>query len=253
MISKTKLKEFAAYRMQKRCDEEGVFVVEGPKLAREALLSGADIKAVCCTDDWYGENQSLVGEKVFSENIFVLTEPDLERLSQLRTPNKVWMLVNNIENEPFENSFETLTLVLDKIQDPGNLGTIIRIADWFGIRHLVCSKDTVNCFNAKVVQSTMGGIFRTSLHYVNLEEYLGECRKRNIPVYGALLSGDSVYTADLQQNGVLVIGNESKGISETVQKFVSHKISIPNFGGTCESLNASVATGIVCSEFFRRK
>lgn len=253
MISKTKLKDFAAYRMQKKCDEDGAFVVEGPKLAREALLSRADIKAVCCTQDWYAENRSLVEEKVFSENVFEITEPELERLSQLRTPNKVWMLVGNMQNEPIEDSFGGLTLVLDKIQDPGNLGTIIRIADWFGIRHLVCSEDTVNCFNSKVVQSTMGGIFRTNVHYADLEGYLGECRKREIPVYGTLLSGESVYDADMRKNGVLVIGNESKGISENVKKFISHEISIPNFGGTCESLNASVATGIVCSEFFRRK
>ena len=253
MISKAKLKDFASYRMQKKCDEEQVFVVEGPKLAKEALLSKVKVSVICCTSDWYNENKDLVDSKVLSENVYEITDIELERLSQLKTPNKVWLLVQNVENEPLEKSFGGLTLVLDKIQDPGNLGTIIRIADWFGIRHVVCSKDTVNCFNTKVVQATMGGIFRTNVYYTNLEEYLTECQKREIPVYGTLLSGENVYNIDLQQDGVLVVGNESKGISEEVQKFVSHKVSIPNFGGTCESLNASVATGIFCSEFFRRK
>ena len=253
MISKTKLKDLAGYRLQKRCEAEDVFVAEGTKLAKEALASSAVIIALCCTEEWFEQNRSIVVQKVADENFFVVSPEELERISTLKTPNNIWMLIKRTTATGIEYSFGGLTLVLDKIQDPGNMGTIIRTADWFGIRHIVCSPDTADCFNSKVVQATMGGIFRTNVHYTDLEEYLNKCQTKNIPVYGAYLSGENIYDTPLQSRAALVIGNESKGISDRIGKYVSHKIAIPNTGGTCESLNAAVATGILCYEFCRKR
>ena len=152
-----------------------------------------------------------------------------------------------------------LTLVLDDIKDPGNLGTIIRIADWFGIENIVCSPETVDVFNPKVVQATMGSISRIMVHYVPLMEFLEvQSLKFKVPVYGALLEGKNIYNEKLSTEGLIVIGNESKGISEKLLPFITEKISIPTFshyksnGGEAESLNAAIATSIICSEFRRR-
>ena len=147
-------------------------------------------------------------------------------------------------------------MVLDCIKDPGNLGTIFRIADWFGIGHILCSKDSVDAYNAKLVQATMGAIFRVKFHYVDLKDVLEEVRvKDNFPVYGTFLDGENIYTENLQQEGVILMGNESKGLPPELEQLVSKKLYIPNYPqGTVssESLNVSVATAIVCSEFRRR-
>ena len=245
MISKTKLKELVAYKQQKRCDEEGVFVVEGVKLVDEALREGVEAVALCATQEWCAAKAEKLQSTATFE-LFEVSESDLERLSSMRAPNQVWMLARRGEIRRPESA--ALTLVLDRIQDPGNMGTIIRIADWFGIRHIVCSKDTVSCYNPKVVQSTMGGIFRTCVEYTDIVEWLHGC---GLPVYGAMLDGKNVYETQLEKPAVLVIGNESKGISEAVAACLTNRILIPNYGGTCESLNAAVATGILCAEFCR--
>lgn len=245
MISKTKLKELVAYKQQKRCDEEGVFVVEGVKLVDEALQEGVEAVALCATQEWCAAKAEKLQSTATFE-LFEVSESDLERLSSMRAPNQVWMLARRGEIRRPESA--ALTLVLDRIQDPGNMGTIIRIADWFGIRHIVCSKDTVSCYNPKVVQSTMGGIFRTCVEYTDIVEWL---HGSGMPVYGAMLDGKNVYETQLEKPAVLVIGNESKGISEAVAACLTNRILIPNYGGTCESLNAAVATGILCAEFCR--
>lgn len=245
MISKTKLKELIAYKQQKRCDEDDVFVVEGVKLVDEALKEGVEALAVCATHDWYATHcDTLQGGHPLE--LFELSESDLERLSGMRAPNQVWMLARRSTCQCPQTV--PLTLVLDRIQDPGNMGTIIRIADWFGIRHLVCSHDTVSCYNPKVVQATMGGFFRTCVEYADIVAWLKSC---GMPVFGAMLDGKNVYETKLQKPAALVIGNESKGISETVSECLTNRILIPNYGGTCESLNAAVATGILCAEFCR--
>ncbi len=251
MISKAKLKELAAYKQAKVCDIENVFVIEGDKMVQEALASGIQIKTLCAIEDWYMKNRTLIRRATLSDSVFEITSTELERISGLKTPNQVWLLAERIQSYAIENSYVGLTLVLDKIQDPGNLGTILRIADWFNIRHIICSKDTVSVFNPKVVQSTMGAIFRVQVHYCDLIEYLDNYPKSK-PIYGAALSGDSVYTIELIQDSILIIGNESKGISPEIEKKITHKLRIPNIGHSCESLNASVATGILCSEFRRR-
>lgn len=237
MISKNKLKDLAAYRLQKRCDEEAVFVVEGTKMAAEAMASGFRVRTVCATAEWLAARvDGLVAGETFE-----VSDAELERLSGFKSPNQVWMLV---EREAVEAASGGVTLALDRIQDPGNLGTMLRTADWFGVRHVVCSPDTVSCYNPKVVQSTMGAIFRTQVDYTDLPQWLATC---GMPVYGASLQGKQLSALNPQPSTprVLVIGNESRGISSEVMALVTHPVLIPNLGGTAESLNASVAAGIL--------
>ena len=246
MISKSKLKELAACRLQKRCDEEAVFVVEGPKMAAEAMAAGASVRVVCATTEWLSAHT----DNTVAAEAYEVSPAELERLSNLKTPNQVWMLLERPDNSSFIPPHSSLILALDRIQDPGNLGTLMRTADWFGVRHIVCSRDTVSCFNPKVVQATMGAIFRTRVDYVDLPEWLASC---GMPVYGASLQGDPI-TKHLTLNtkpSVLLIGNASRGISPEAMAAVTHPVLISNLGGTAESLNASVAAGILMYELTR--
>lgn len=249
-LSKNQLKNLAAYRLQKRCDEEGVFVVEGVKMCNEALMSDFTIRTLCGTAEYIN---SVNDKLTRCGEIYEVTAEQLERLSNQRTPNKVWMIVERRTPRASGEHFngERLTLALDGLQDPGNMGTILRIADWYGIRHIVCSRDTVSCYNPKVVQATMGAIFRTRIDYCNLAEWLDEAANKGYATYAAMLDGEPYQTATLEQPAALVIGNEGKGISPNVAANVQHKLTIPNIGGTCESLNAAVATALLCAEFYR--
>lgn len=246
MISKNRLKELAAYRVQKRCDEEAAFVVEGPKMTREALLSGFGIRVVCATAEWLA--QGAMADAGGAE-CHEVSQAELERLSNMKTPNLVWMLVDRPDPSLVAANAlnpSPLVLALDRLQDPGNLGTIMRTADWFGVRRIVCSADTASCYNPKVVQASMGAVFRTSVEYVDLPQWLAAC---GMPVYGATLDGQplSKGAAPLSaaRPAVLLIGNESRGISPEAMAHVTHPVLIPNIGGTAESLNASVAAAIL--------
>ena len=243
MISKAKLKDLTAYRLQKSCDKEAVFVVEGPKMAAEAIASGFAIRTVCATREWQGE----CGEGKAAE-CYEVTDAELERLSNFKSPNQVWMLVERPSAySKLDIQRSKFILALDHLQDPGNLGTIMRTADWFGVRTLVCSPDTVSCFNPKVVQASMGAVFRTEVLYTDLPAWLAACHK---PVYGASLQGKPISAVDSPNDeAVLVIGNESVGISPEVMKQVTHPVLIPNIGGTAESLNAAVAAGVLMGWF----
>ena len=250
MISKNKLKELAAYRQQKRCDEEAVFVVEGPKMAAEAIASGFTIRVVCATAEWRvesGERGVESGEwRVENGEFYEVSQAELERISNMKTPNQVWMLVERPDNSKLSTLNSQLILALDRIQDPGNLGTMMRTADWYGIRHIVCSPDTVSCYNPKVVQASMGAIFRTRVEYVDLPQWLATC---GMPVFGATLDGEPLTPgAELVSDdhpAVLLIGNEGRGISEEAMAAVTRPVTIWNIGGTAESLNASVAAAIL--------
>ena len=236
MISKNKLKELAAYRQQRRCDEEAVFVVEGPKMCAEALRSGFAVRVVCATEEFKAESLKF---KDSGGEFYEVSDAELERLSGFKSPNQVWMLVERRELNVAGGSI----LSLDRIQDPGNLGTMLRTADWYGIRRVVCSRDTVSCYNPKVVQASMGTIFRTRVEYVDLPQWLAAC---GMPVYGASLGGRPLSEVELPTaDAVLLIGNESRGIGAEAMAQVTHPVLIPNRGGTAESLNASVAAGIL--------
>ena len=244
MISKNKLNELSVYKQQKHCKEAGVFVVEGVKMCHEAMAAKASIRVVCATKLLLEQHPNLPT----NAEVYEVEQDSLSRLSHMATPNEVWMLVER--DLPAIPEEQPLVLALDRLQDPGNLGTIIRTADWFGVRHIVCSLDSVSCFNPKVVQSTMGSLFRTSVSYTDLHDYLNNCGK---PVFGALLDGQSIWSphTPLQlpaEGAVLVVGNESRGISPEVQACITHRVSIPNVGGTAESLNASVACAILMAQ-----
>ena len=252
-LSKSKLKELVAFKQQKVCDSQGFFVAEGEKLAAEIIAMRVPIHTLCATGEWFDALQAAADASLCLRDprqAYVVTGDQLGRLSSMRQPNKVWMLIERsacgVHNYEPETRDQELILVLDRIQDPGNLGTIIRTADWFGIRHIVCSPDTVSCFNPTVVQSTMGSLFRVGLGYCDLHEWLSTC---GMPVYGATLDGDDLRHSRLSTPAVLVVGNESRGISPSIRSLLTHRIAIPNTGGTCESLNAAVATAILVSRF----
>ena len=218
MISKNKLKELSVYKQQKRCEADAVFVVEGVKMCGEALAAKAPIKVVCATNLWLSQHPELPKNAEIHE----VEDVALSRLSHMPTPNEVWMLLDR-QLPPAPRSDHGLTLALDHLQDPGNLGTIIRTADWFGVRRIVCSNGTVSCFNPKVVQSTMGSLFRTEVLYADLPSYLASC---GLPVVGALLDGQNLWGSpsplpSLSSGSVLVVGNEGRGLTPQVRECVT--------------------------------
>jgi TrmH family RNA methyltransferase len=236
MISKSEAKYIQSLCHKKQRQQEGLFIAEGPKLVEELLSSNYTIHKLYALGDFIASSQQQL------DNMVEVNEAELERISGLQTPNKVLAIVQQKEAaEPVVKG--KLNLVLDGIQDPGNLGTIIRIADWFGIGNIICSNDTAELYNPKVIQSTMGSFVRVNVWYGNLEAFLSN---NKVPVYGTLLEGKSIYEMDKPKEALLVIGNEGKGIRENVLPFVKHPVTIPRMGGA-ESLNAAVATGLILS------
>lgn len=244
MISKAKLKELSRYKLAKNCEADQLFTIEGTKMVEEAIITEQSLRTLCATSEWLANNK--IPDTLTNCEIHEVTEADMERISNFKSANSVWALVERKEAIQTQTNARTPILVLDHIQDPGNMGTIMRTADWFGCRTIVCSTNSANCYNPKVVQATMGAIFRTQVIYTDIVKYLKES---TLPIYGALLDGTDVYQTPLQGPAILVIGNESKGISPEVRELITHPICIPNIGGTAESLNAAVATGILCSLF----
>ncbi len=255
MLSKNQIKYINSLKLKKFRDEHNCFIAEGNKIVLELMNSNIVVKQIYATSDFF-RKENIVN----TIERFEIKENELDRISALNSPNEVLAVCEIPIYELNLKELETkLTLVLDDIKDPGNLGTIIRIADWFGISSIICSTETVDAFNPKVVQATMGSISRIKLHYTNLTEFLKtQTLSIKMPIYGALLDGLSIYSEKLSPEGLIVIGNESKGISVGVQKFVTNNIRIPSFShfkniiGEAESLNAAVATSIICSEFRRR-
>ncbi len=236
MLSKNELKYIQSLCQKKQRQSEGLFIAEGAKLVNELLQSHYTIRKLYALEDWVKEHTSTVA-------ITTVTEIELEKISGLQTPNQVLAIVEQ-KTPPSEPELNNqLTLVLDGIQDPGNLGTIIRIADWFGIKQVIASEDTVELYNPKVIQSTMGSFTRVNFWYRSLHTFL---ETATIPIYGALLNGKNMHGEPPVTEGLLVIGNESKGISKELLPFISHPITIPRLGGA-ESLNAAVAAGIIVS------
>ncbi|PTN10157.1 RNA methyltransferase [Mangrovibacterium marinum] len=254
MLSKNKLKYIQSLARKKNREAEKVFLVEGDKMVAEALQSGLQVKLLCATSRFSAGHPGLSASAM--ETIEV-TDDELRKLSLLQSPQNalavVAMPVVPFSQKELENK---LSLALDFIQDPGNMGTIIRLADWFGIEHLLCSTTTVDCYNPKVIQASMGAIFRVKIHYVDLPQTLAELQQQGLPTYGAFLEGENIYNKALAPQGILVMGNEGNGISKDVERVISDKIHIPSFatnGSGSESLNVSMATGICLSEFRRRK
>jgi len=249
MLSNSKIKFLRSLQSGKFRVLHGQFLIEGPKMVNELINSQFNITGIFATELWMTVNSKLIG--AYQNRTTIISNKDLARISALKTPNEVVAIAEMPKWIISGTAFQDIILMLDGISDPGNLGTIIRIADWFGIKNIICSDDTVDVFNPKVVQATMGSIFRVKVYYTNLEHFFLEFGK-NIPIYGAFLLGDDIYKEELSERGIIVIGSESHGISPTVEKFITKRLFIPSFSGGVESLNASVATAIVCSEFRRR-
>lgn len=240
-ISKNRLKWLRSLQQKKVRDTEQVFIVEGEKMVLEALQYHADkIKFLCCTTDSVVLDHISVVDAIISAD-------ELQQVSSLKTPNKSLVV---IEQLTFEYNPSTFTIALDSIQDPGNMGTILRLADWFGVKQIICSKTTVDRYNPKVIQASMGAVFRIPVFYIDLIDYCKENPGKLL--YGAFLEGKNIYQEKLepQADGILVLGNEGNGISSALKSHITHQITIPKFG-TAESLNVSIATGILLSEFYR--
>ena len=239
MINNSELKYIQSFAHKKHWAEESTFIVEGPKMVQELINSNWTIKKIYATADW------IQAQGVLPVQVVEIDQIMLGRMSQMKNPHQVIALA---EKESFLKPVpyhETFSLLLDGIQDPGNLGTIIRTADWFGIKQILVSEDTAGFYNPKVIQSTMGGCFRVKVASVNLEEVLSA---NKLNVYGALLDGASMYETKMESKGFLMIGNESKGIGSQLAKYITHPISIPKYGNA-ESLNAAVATGILLAHW----
>lgn len=228
---------------------EGLFVAEGAKLVGEALASGWRVERVFAT----AEGAAAIPHAPLPEPVGA---KDMERLSHLKTPSGILALVRIPEHKLPADVGSALTLCLDGVQDPGNLGTIVRIADWFGIGDVVCSPGTADCFNPKVVQASMGAILRVRVHYAELGPVLEHAAGRGVPVYGTFLEGDDIYQSALTPAGIVVMGSEGGGISAAVAARVGRKLYIPPYpasrSGGSESLNVAVAAAVICSEFRRR-
>ncbi len=241
MLSKSQVKYIQSLAQKKSRDQEGLFIAEGPKIIEEFLWHGnVDIKQIYGTKEWLDSNQKNADNIEMIE----ITDQELERISQLKTPNQVIAVIkkNDVLNSVAIK--DEITIVLDTIQDPGNLGTIIRIADWFGIKNIICSHDSAELYNPKVVQATMGSIARINILYKELIQWLKE--QSNINIYAATLTGRPVNELGKIKEGIIIIGNESKGINESILEMTTEKISISKIG-KAESLNAAVATGIILS------
>lgn len=240
MLSKSQSKLITSLYQKKYRNKHQLFIVEGVKVVNEFFNSDFNLHSLFCTIDF--------PHQLSEDKIEIITDAELKKISSLKNPNEVLALFQIPETKKIDLS--RFTLVLDEINDPGNLGTIIRLCDWFGINQLVCSKDTVDCFNQKVVQATMGSLTRIKIQYVDILDFLSTT---NLPIYAATMDGENVYQKPLDKEVILVMGNEANGISEAVLNLVTQKISIPRFGELqkTESLNVATATAILLSEFKR--
>ena len=238
MLSKSQIKLITSLKQKKYRQQHGFFVVEGVKTITELLQSHFELYKLYTTESF----------NIDAKDEVLISAIDLKRISFLTTPNKAFAIFKIPEPKTINNS--GLIVALDAIRDPGNLGTIIRLCDWFGVKELVCSKETVDCFNPKVIQATMGSITRVHVSYIDLVPFLIENAS---PVYGAFMEGGNVYKEKLPEQGVLVMGNEANGVSKEVEAVITEKISIPRFGDlkATESLNVATATAILLSEFRR--
>lgn len=250
MLTANTIKFIRSLQQKKQRKLSGLFVAEGHRLVSDLLASSLKLESIYYTNGWLPDDYDL-------DNRFVEVSPkDMSRISGLTTPTPVLALGQIPTNQLNINQLASkLVLALDSIQDPGNMGTIIRLADWFGIKQIICSTDSADAFAPKVVQSTMGAIARVGIHYTNLSECIASAKAANISIYGTFLEGDNIYTQNLDSNGVIVLGNEGKGLSKEIEALVSKRITIPSFcidENTSESLNVAMATAIVCSEFRRR-
>lgn len=226
-------------------DTEQLFIAEGSKLVEEIMASQLVVRNV------YTTNAAMRGK-----NVTIIDRKEMERISQLKSANDTLAVVEQPHYSLNIDSLRgNLVLALDGVQNPGNLGTIVRLADWFGIKDIICSRECADCYNPKVVQATMGAILRVRIHYTdNLAELLTCASKMDMPIYGTLLDGDNIYSAPITSSGIIVMGNEGRGLSDACRETLTHRLYIPPYPAdapTSESLNVAMATGIILAEFRR--
>lgn len=252
MLSKAKIKLIQSLEQKKKRREERLFVAEGPKVVGD-LLPYFTCRFIVAEASWIAQHPD-----VRATEIIEATSDELRKASFLKTPQEVLAVFElPTYSTPHDVASQELCLALDDVQDPGNLGTIIRVADWFGIRHIFCSTGSADAYSPKTVQATMGAVARVQVHYVNLCNFLCNVKVQNpsTPLYGTFLEGNNIYQEPLSGHGIIIMGNEGNGISHQVQELVSHKLFIPNYPAGCvtsESLNVAIATAITCAEFRRR-
>lgn len=253
-VSKSRVKLYASLRQKKRRMAEGLFAVEGSKCV-EDTLSRFRLEALVALPQWLNEHPHLL-RVIPEDKVFEANRLRMEQMSSLSTSPDVMAVYHIPQTEvpAPEDISGKLVLMLDGVQDPGNLGTIMRVADWFGIRDIIASPDTVDVYNPKTIQSTMGAVGRVKVAYADLPSYLQAAS--DIPVYGTLLDGENLYASELGADGILLMGNEGKGISPEVREYVTRRLKIPSFppdSDTVESLNVAMATAITVAEFRRRQ
>ncbi len=252
MLSKNKIKLIKSLNQKKFRTETNCFLAEGNKLIAD-ILPFFDCELLVTCTSWLATQGDIKAKE-----IIVVEQEEIDRASLLKNPQEVIAIFRQpVYALHTEKLTDKLSLVLDGIQDPGNLGTIIRLADWFGIENIICSPNTADVYNPKTIQATMGAIANVKVHYTALEEFIHTFSgEENIPVYGTFLDGENIYQQKLSSNGLIIMGNEGNGISKNIEALVSHKLYIPRFPenrNTSESLNVALATSIVCAEFRRRE
>lgn len=250
MLSKSKVKQIRSLELKKYRNELNAFVAEGNKLVAD-MLHAFECDLLIAKPSWMATQGDIPAKELLEAD-----EDDIRKASFLKNPQDV-LAVFQRPAWSLEDADPTkqLVLALDGIQDPGNLGTIIRLADWFGIEHIVCSHDTADVFGPKTVQATMGALVHVKVHYTDLPSYLQAQTEKKVPLYGTFLDGENMYTKELSETGIIIMGNEGNGIRSEIEALVNEKLYIPNYPAereTSESLNVAIATAVVCAEFRRR-
>jgi len=254
MLSKARISYIISLQKRKQRDEYGLYVVEGDKLVKEYIAAGMPVDAIYAKSEWLASMQNEIPDNI--KEIVPVSYEELKRISSLTTPHNAMALVRTENAEPpFESLISGYSIALESVQDPGNLGTIIRSAAWFGIPYIICTPDSVDCFNPKVVQSTMGGLMKVRVIYLDLSVFLGKVREENVSVFGTYQDGLSIYDHHPPEKGIILFGNESKGISKHLDEYISIGLSIPRgrqSGNNIDSLNVAMSVSIMLSEFSRK-
>lgn len=246
MISKKTAKLIKSLHHKKYRKKYGIFLVEGAKSVQEILASSFSIETLFVTDDFLNQHNNLISGKLNNNQVELVGEDELTAVGTLQTNNAALALVKIQDNTQFIVEDE-YALALDDVKDPGNLGTILRIADWYGIRKVICSPETAELYNPKVIGASMGSFLRVSVFYTDLVSYF---QQSQLPVFGAVLEGENIHQMQFPERGIILLGNESHGIHESLHPFIQKKVSIPRFGGA-ESLNVAIATAIFCDNIRR--
>lgn len=251
MLTKNKIKLINSLVNKRNRESSGLFIVEGEKIVGELLKSSFEIEEIFCLSEWRKKNPEV-------DDVSVISEGELKKISVMSAPNQVLALVKIFKPKLNVNDLvDSLIIGLEDVQDPGNLGTIIRTADWFGINNIICSDKCADFFNPKVIQATMGAFCRSKVFYTNLTDFIFKMKKidSNFNIYGTFMAGENIYQEKLGASGLVLFGNESIGLSKNLENMVNKKLFIPDYpmGNQSSSLNVAVASAIVCSEFRRRK